>query len=266
MTESDLLEEILDRLGRAKSSEAIFGMDDAADWPDGTLDRLTKAGLVKRAQPAKSIECKGCERYCFMPVHSLPAEGNRRARAFISCDKPEDFGRIPVELRRLTQWKVTGGALADTVAGLLGFAKPAQDDYASGKRWKLGVVNGKERKGEVKLAVENGVMLILAGHTIPLSEVLTLDGGCLSIDRDELRRLVDKPNGQSGAHHHAPSNVRREARKLDTQKEYEAWQKAYRALKRKHPEKSDVWCSQQISRTDNPKGRDAETIRKHMRK
>jgi hypothetical protein len=35
MTESDLLEHILDRLGRANSAEEIFGADEAADCPQG---------------------------------------------------------------------------------------------------------------------------------------------------------------------------------------------------------------------------------------
>ena len=266
MTESELLEQILDRLGRAKSAEAIFGMDEAADWPDGALDRLTKAGLLKRARPAQSIECKGCERYCFMPVHALAAEGNRRARAFISCDKPEDYGRIPVELRRLTQWKMTGGSVAKMLAGPLGFTKSPQDEGASGKRWKLGLLKGKDHKSEVKLVVENGITLLVSGHTIPLSEILTLDEGGVSVDRDEFLRLVDKPSGQPSAQPYAPSIARRESRKLDTQKLYQSWHKAWRELKRKRPNMSDVWYSQQIEKTEIANGRDSETIRKHMKK
>lgn len=266
MTESDLLEQILDRLGRAESAEEFFGTDEAADWPGGALDKLTKAGLLKRAEPAQSIECKGCERYCFMPVHALPAEGNRAARAFISCDKPEDFGRIPVELSRLTQWKITGGSVAQAVAGLLGFTKPSQEDGASGKRWKLGQIRGKEHKGEVNLAVENGVTLTVSGHTVVVAEIVTFEGGVLSIDRDELRRLVDKPGGQPGAHRYAPSIARRESRKLDTQQVYQSWQKAYRDLKRKRNKMSDVWYSQQIAKSEIANGRNAETIRKHMKK
>lgn len=266
MTESGLLEQILDRLGRADSTEEIFGADEAAEWPAGTFDILTKAGLLRRAQPAQVIECDGCERNCFMPVHVRPADGDRPARAFISCDKPEDVGRVPVELGRLMQWQITGGLLAKTLARLLGFTKLPQDEGASGKRWKLGLLKGKEHKGEVKLAVENGVTLIVSGHTILLSEILTLDCGGLSVDRDELLRLVDKPGGQPSAQRYPPSIARRESRKLDTQKHYQSWQKAYRDLKRKHRNMSDVWYSQQIAKTEIANCRDAETIRKRMKK
>ena len=45
---------------------------------------------------------------------------------------------------------------------------------------------------------------------------------------------------------------------------YASWQKAYRALCKKSPGKSDVWYSQQIAKTPVAKGRDATTIKKHM--
>jgi hypothetical protein len=265
MTASDLLEQILDRLGRAESPEAIFGIDEAADWPGGALDKLTKAGLLKRAQPAQSIECKGCERYCFMPVHTLPAEGNRRARALISCDKPEDFGRIPVELRRLTQWKMTGGSVAKMLAGLLGFTKTPQGDGASGKRWKLGLLKGKERRGEVKLVVENGVTVIVSGHAMLLSDRLTLDGGGLCVDQDELLRLVDKPASRPGGQAYQASSTRRESRKLDTKERYEGWRKAAKEYRRKPQGKSERWVSVQIAKLPIASGCSAETIRKHIR-
>ncbi|MDD4979111.1 MAG: hypothetical protein PHI29_10815 [Gallionella sp.] len=65
---------------------------------------------------------------------------------------------------------------------------------------------------------------------------------------------------------HSPSNIKREVRKLETQEMYKAWQKAYRILKQKRPNMSDVWYSDHIAKTDNPKNRSAETIRAHMAK
>lgn len=266
MTQNDLLEQIIDRLGRAESGDEVFGADEAANWPDGAVDVLTKAGLLRRARPAQAIGCNGCERLCFMPVQIRPADGNQIARAFISCDKRDDIGRVPVELRRLRQWRIAGALVADTLARQLGFAKARLDDEGAGKRWKLGLLKGKAHRGDVKLAIENGVTLMVSGHSIPLADLVTLDGGGLSVDRDELVRLVDNPVGQPSAKGYSPSVARRESRKLDTQKHYETWQKAYRALKRTRGNMSDVWYSQQIARTDIGVGRDAETIRKHMKK
>jgi hypothetical protein len=190
MTESDLLEHIFERLSRADSGQEIFGADEAAQWPGGALEVLIKSGLLDRAEPAQVIECDGCERNCFMPIFVRPAEGNRPARAFISCDKPEDVGRVPVELGRLSQWRTTGGMLAGAVARLLGFTKPPHEDSV-GKRWTLGPLKGKEYKGEVKLSVEGGVELMVAGQNIPLVHTLTLNRRGLTADKDALLRLVD---------------------------------------------------------------------------
>jgi hypothetical protein len=61
-------------------------------------------------------------------------------------------------------------------------------------------------------------------------------------------------------------NVKREARKLDTQARYNAWRKEYRKLKKSNPEMSDVWCSRQIAKMAIAKGCSAETIRKIITK
>ena len=47
---------------------------------------------------------------------------------------------------------------------------------------------------------------------------------------------------------------------------YESWRKEYRTLKRKNPKKSDTWCSLQIEKMEIAQDRDAETIRKRMKK
>jgi hypothetical protein len=190
MTEGDLLEHIFERLCRADSGQEIFGADEAAQWPESALEVLIKSGLLERAEPAQVIECDGCERNCFMPVHVLPAEANRPARAFISCDKPEDVGRVPVELGRLAQWRITGGTLAGAVARLLRFTKQPHEDSV-GKRWTLGRLKGKEYKGEVTLTVDGGVALMVADQNIPLAHVLRLNRHGLKADRDALLRLVD---------------------------------------------------------------------------
>jgi hypothetical protein len=198
MREGDLLEHIFERLCRAHSGEEIFGADEAAEWPAGALEVLIKSRLLERAEPAQVIECDGCERNCFMPVHVRPAEGNRPARAFISCDKPEDVGRVPVDLGRLAQWRITGGMLAGAVARLLGFSNPPHED-SGGKRWTLGPLKGKKYKGEAKLSVEGGAALTVAGQNIPLFHTLTFNRRGLKAGKDALLRLVDGDTRQPAA-------------------------------------------------------------------
>jgi hypothetical protein len=264
MTENNLLELIFERLSHADSGAEIFGADEAAQWPEGALEILINSGLLERAEPARIIECDGCERNCFMPVHVRPAEDNRPARAFISCDKPEDVGRVPVELGRLAQWRITGGMLAGEMARLLGFANSPHEDCV-GKRWTLGRLKGEKHIGEAKLALENGVTLMVAGHSVPLAEIVKLDGRGMSADKAELLRLVDQPARPPGVPRYQPSVTRRESRKLDTQERYAEWRKAAKELRRKPQGNSERWVSLQLAKTPIANGCSAETIRKHIR-
>jgi hypothetical protein len=58
----------------------------------------------------------------------------------------------------------------------------------------------------------------------------------------------------------------RESQKLATQAKYRGWQKEYKSLKQSHPDKSDVWSAQRISRMAIAEGSSQDTIRKHMKR
>jgi hypothetical protein len=217
-----------------------------------------------KAPPASEISCPGCERQCTKEVEVSPAEDNRQARALVVCDEPEDMGLIPVELNALKQWKISGEALAGALAKLLGLTKSPRQDR-TGKRWGLGLINGKRHKGEIRLAVIDGVTLSLAGHVIPVSEVLTLDGNGVSADKMELVRLVDKPASSPNASLRAASTARREVRKQRTLKRYAVWRNAARALRRKPQGRSERWVALQIAEMAIADGASAETIRRNLR-
>jgi hypothetical protein len=127
------------------------------------------------------------------------------------------------------------------------------------------MLKGNEHKAQIALVVANGVALQVAGHDIPLTDVLTFNKGNLAADKDELLCRADKPATPPSASAYKSSTARREGRKLDTQKQYAAWQRFYKKLKRNHRGMSDVWYSRQIAKQDIANNRDAETIRKHMK-
>jgi hypothetical protein len=106
--------------------------------------------------------------------------------------------------------------------------------------------------------------LVSANNAVPLAELVGYSDGEYSVDGDMVRQLVDSATPADPRY--TPSNARREARKLDTQAMYEAWRKAYRDLKKKRRNMTDVWYSQRIEKMDIANGRNAETIRKHMKK
>jgi hypothetical protein len=260
------LAQLLQRLGESADADAFFGADEVLDWPEGTLDALTGAGLLRPAPAARILECSGCEENCLQPVHVVPSEGGRSARALIVCDRREDVGRVSIPLERLRQWRLGGVQLAQVVAGLLGFECPPEEEPGR-NAWTLGSISGKKRRAQLSLRVEGGVTLHLAGHAVPLGDLLSARQGRLELDRKALIPLADNPAPASTRGKYVSSTARREARKLDTQAQYESWRKAHRELHRKHGAKgySDVWYSQQIAKMKIANGKDPETIRKHMK-
>jgi len=190
MTPQAVLTELLDRVVSRQGEAVRIGNDELRTWPAETVAALKSAQLLTKARPASSIVCPGCEQQCPMPVDVFPAEQGRPARAFIVCNKPEDMGRIRVELSTLEQWQLTGETLAGAVARLLGLTKPPQVE-STGNRWTLGLLEGSEHKGTLTLSFENGAMLTLAGHSIPLTHALTLGKRGIVADKDALLRILD---------------------------------------------------------------------------
>jgi hypothetical protein len=91
---------------------------------------------------------------------------------------------------------------------------------------------------------------------------VTFRGGKFCPDAGEVQRLTDASRASDARH--VPSTARRDARRLDTEAIYLSWRKAYRALKRQHPGKSDSWCARKIASSTIGQGRGSETIRKRM--
>jgi hypothetical protein len=265
MTPLGTLVELLNRLGAQQGAAVHIGNDELCGWPAEAVAAMKSARLLVKARHASSMVCPGCERECAKTVKVFPAESGRPARAFIICNEPEDLGRISVELHELERWQLTGEVLAGALNRLLGFAKPPQRDR-TGKRWTLGLLKGNEHKGEAKLTVDDGVTLLVAGHSVLVEDIIRFDGGGLTADKAELLRLVDKPATPPGVPNYKPSTTRREMRKLGTRNLRAEWKKKYRELRKKNPDKSDVWISQQIAKTEAGRGKSSETIRKNMRK
>lgn len=78
------------------------------------------------------------------------------------------------------------------MAGLLGLSDSASTT-ADGNQWHIGVLKGRKHKSRVTLLAGNGLKLSLAGHVVPLTDVLAFENNALTLHKGELIRLVDKP-------------------------------------------------------------------------
>jgi hypothetical protein len=260
MTPPEVLIELLDRFAALQGDRVLISEAELSDWPAAAIVALKTQRLIKKSRPASSVVCPGCERECVMPVHCL-TDVAHSIEHFIVCDKRSDTNRVMVDNKRLKQWQCNADAICRFVAESL---KLRRSDQASeqANRWNIGVATGKKRSQMLCLQVDDFCMLTAGGNALPLADLVEFQDDVYSLNDEMISKMVDAVDTTDIRY--TPSNPKREARKLDTQAMYESWQKEYRKLIKSKPNRSDVWYSQQIAKMEIAKGRDAETIRKHI--
>ena len=161
------------------------------------------------------------------------------------------------------QWRCDADAVCGFIAASLGLRRSDQHPADAGLL-NIGMASGDKRSQMLSLRDDGELALVAANNAVPLAELVGYRDGEYSVDGDMIRQLVD--SATTANPRYTPSNARRETRKLDTQARYESWRKAYRDLKKKRRNMTDVWYSQRIAKMNIANGRSAETIRKHMKK
>lgn len=197
MTQQDTLSELLTRLGASKGAAVLVNEEELKGWPVESVKAMKGAKLLVKAQPASGVVCPGCEQQCVMPVHTLVDKAGGHPRSFVVCDKREDINRVDVALEQMEQWQFTGTALADLLAGLLELRRADTGDGSAG-RWEIGVLKGAKGSSHLVLLADGGLRLKVAGYSVEVSEILTLESKKIKADKRALVRLVDKPVAGAG--------------------------------------------------------------------
>lgn len=262
MTPQAALIELLGRVGASQGAVVLTNDDELSQWPSAAVAAMKTQRLLSKARPATCAICPGCERDCVMPVHVLPAEVDRPARAFIVCDKRNDINRVAIPLTRLTQWQCSAEAVCRFVAASLAL-RLSDKQAASADLWEVGMATGNKRSQMLCLQTDGELSLTAGNNQIPLAELIAFQEGSYSLDSRIIRQLVDAST--TADERYTPSNTKRETGKRNTQAMYISWQKEYRKLKKKFPNKPDLWYSAQIAKLDIAKGRDSDTIKKRMK-
>ena len=183
--------------------------------------------------------------------------------SFIVCDKRSDINRVPVSAGRLIQWQCNADLVCGFIAASLGLRR-SDRQTANADLWEIGIATGNKRSQMLCLQADGGLTLVVGDNRVPLAELIAFRDGQYSLDGAMIRQMVDAAT--TADNRYTPSQVKREARKLETQAMYASWQKEYRELKRSKPGKTDSWYAQQIAKMDIAKDRDPDTIRKNMKK
>jgi hypothetical protein len=196
MTPEAALIELLERVGARQGAAVAISDHELAGWPSAAVEAMKSEGLITKMRPATSTVCPGCERECVMPVHVLTAKA-RAPEAFIFCNKRSDINRVSVPVSRLEQWQASGDSISDLLAGLLGLHRSGGSS-SDAARWEVGILRGTKHSSHLVLVANGSLTLSLAGHSIPLADVLAFGGSAFKVDRRILNRLVDQPVAGAG--------------------------------------------------------------------
>lgn len=262
MTPQAALIELLGRVGARNGAATLVSTEELNQWPAAAVAAMKTQNLLLTARPAKSVVCPGCEQECSsMPVHTV-TRANAPAASFVVCDKRSDTNRVPILAARLAQWRCDAQAVCGFVVASLGLVQttvqPSEDGLLP-----IGIARGNKRTQMLCLRLHGHLALVVGADAMPLTDVIGFENGSFTLDHAVIHQMVDAAT--TADPRHTPSTAKREARKIDTQAMYAIWQKAYRALLKKSPGKSDVWYSQQIAKADKVHVRDPSTIKKHMK-
>lgn len=260
MTPQAALIELLARVGARNGAATLVSTEELNQWPTAAISALKSQGLLLKARPVKSVVCPGCEQECSMPVH-IPSSANAPATSFVVCDKRSDINRVAIPAARLALWRCDAKAVLGFIAACLGLQQTTVLPSVNGLL-PIGMARGNKRTQMLCLRLDGRLALVVGAGALPLADAIGFENGSFTVDQTVIRQLVDAAT--TADPRHTPSTVKREAGKLDTLARYASWQKAYKALRKKSPNKSDVWYSQQIAKTAIAQGRDASTIKKNM--
>lgn len=260
MTPQAALIELLGRVGARLGESVTVNTEELNQWPAAVVSALKSQGFLLKARPAKSVICDGCEQDCSMPVQTV-TRANGSVTSFVVCDKRSDTNRVPIPAARLALWRCDAQAVCGFVASSLSLVQTTVQPSDAGLL-PIGMARGNKRTQMLCLRVQGHLALVVGTDVMPLADVIGFENGGFTLDRPVIHQMVDAAT--TADPRHIPSTAKREAGKLDTQARYASWQKAYRALRKKRPNESDVWYSQQIAKTPIAQGRDASTIKKNM--
>jgi hypothetical protein len=262
MNPQSALIELLERVAARHGPAVLITDEELQQWPIAAVKAMKSQRLIANASPACSAICPGCERDCVMPVHTLQTMTGVSA-SFIVCDKRSDISRVPVPAEKLLQWRCTIDFICRFIVTCLEL-RASDKPKAGSDLLELGIVSGDKRRQMLCPQTTDELILVVGLAKVPLTELIEYQNGVYSLDTAMIRQMADAAT--TADVRHTPSVARREVRKLDTMDMYDSWKKEYLALKKKYPAQSDAWCSNKIAKMTIAQGRNAETIRKQMKK
>ena len=214
----DVLIELLRRMAACGGAPVHVTEEELKQWPEAAVSAMKAQKLLVKARPASSATCPGCERECVMPVHTSRTSTGKSG-PFIVCEKRSDINRVAVPADSLICWLCSADAVCDFIADSLGVHRSGRHPDESGL-WEIGIATGKKRRQMLCLKAEKELVLTTGTASVEMAVVVFYRDGQFLLDEALIGRLVDAATAADPRY--IPTNVRREARKLDTQALHES--------------------------------------------
>lgn len=178
-----LLRDLAQRLAGAGDGEVLIRRDDLPGAEDWAWEALGTAGFLMLDEPAQAVICDGCDQGCAMAVERAAGRDGETA-AFVVCDRRDDIGRVPVDLDRLRQWRLSMDQVARILATLLRTDGRTRELPEAG-RMVGALTRGSDRIDVALRATPKDDIL-----DQELTVTLTDDGECPAIPSISLTRLL----------------------------------------------------------------------------
>ena len=179
------LYELLDRIAAMQGKAVLISAHELNQWPAEEVVAFKKHKLIRQTSPATSVVCTECEESCIRPVYPV-SSSDGDSRLFLVCDIHDDVNKITVPVSHLEQWQTTGNFFANLIAELLELRRP-NTTQTSAERWEAGLLKGNKHSSHIILEANDSLNLKLAGHSIALADVLTLEAGNFSTQVSEFK-------------------------------------------------------------------------------
>jgi len=224
-TLNDVVTELLQRVATLRGEKVLINEDELSQWPIDTVNAIKTHNLIRKTRPATTVVCVECEEHCVRPVQTTRVT-SAEPSTFIVCEKRVDVNHVPVSINRLECWQTSGELVAELLSGLLGLRRTTISNTTD-DRWEIGMFKGRKHSSHLKLVANDSLTLTLAGHSIPLTDILTLENNQITINKHKLNWRVDHPN--AGAGDTESAQQRRERLKKSVQEEKNKGTKAFLA-------------------------------------
>ena len=172
MSPEDVLAEMLARVG--SSSEVFITEHDLNHWPAGAVVALKAQKLIRKAPPAITVVCPGCEEHCAMPVETIPAV-NGTPDAFVVCDKRDDTNRVTIHGDQLIQWRTSANAVGKFIAQSLSIRWRGTPLHDNG--FEIGMMKAAKKSQMLCLRPEIGLILVAGTSELSLDEAVMFING-----------------------------------------------------------------------------------------